>query len=252
MGGLYAFLPPPDPERDAAAKAQAAKRMRPALPPEDRSKVVFLDIDGVLLPAGSIETIIVDGVALPVRERMSQEDFSASALDNLRSIVEKTGATIVLSSEWRRTEPMRNSIGVSLRSRSIPQLRDWTSVFKPRPELCKPDGLVKGDMAIAWCERRAREIGAWLKRHPEVTSWVALDDLDFNWADSVRAVGTPLMKCRSVLTHPKSCLTEQNAAEAVKILLNPPCPTEDEVEAAMAEARRLTEEALAVAPLRAS
>lgn len=250
MGGLYDFLPPPDPERDAAAKAAAAKRAKPALPPEDRTKVVFLDVDGVVLPAGSVETIIVDGVALPVRERMSQEDFSASALDNLRTIVEKTGATIVLSSEWRRTEPMRNSIGVGLRSRNIPQLRGWTKVFKPRPELCKPDQGT--DMAIAWCERRAREIGDWLKGHPEVTAWVALDDLDFNWADSVRAVGTPLMKCRSVLTHPKYCLTEENAAEAVRILTNPPNPTEAEVEIAMAEARRLTEEALASStPLRA-
>merc|ERR1719208_359940 len=101
FGGLYDFLPPPDPEREAAAKAAAAKRERPKLPIEDRSRVVFLDIDGVLLPAGSVETIIVDGVALPVRERMSESDFSAAALTNLRSIIERTGASVVLSSEWR-------------------------------------------------------------------------------------------------------------------------------------------------------
>merc|ERR1719320_1188584 len=74
LGGLYDFLPPPDPERDAAAKAKAAKKERPKLPPEDRSRVIFLDIDGVLLAAGSVETIFVDGVALPIRERMTEND----------------------------------------------------------------------------------------------------------------------------------------------------------------------------------
>merc|ERR1719356_1408883 len=102
LGGLYDFLPPPDPERDAAAKAKAAKKERPKLPPEDRSRVIFLDIDGVLLPAGSVETIFIDGVALPIRERMTENDFSAAALENLRKIVVKTGASVVLSSEWRR------------------------------------------------------------------------------------------------------------------------------------------------------
>mmetsp|Transcript_140307 Transcript_140307/g.391176 ORF Transcript_140307/g.391176 Transcript_140307/m.391176 type:complete len:265 (-) Transcript_140307:143-937(-) len=244
LGGLYDFLPPPDPERDAACKAAAVKRERPKLPPEDRSRVVFLDIDGVLLPAGSVETIIVDGVALPVRERMSESDFSAAALSNLRSIIQQTGASVVLSSEWRRTEAMRNSIGVALRSQDLPQLRDVTRVLPVRPE------LQRGDPAIVWCERRAREITMWLKQHSEVTSWVALDDLDFNWADSVRAPGTPLMKCRSVLTDPKRCLTDEDAAKAVRILLNPPLLTEEQAAAAAAEAVRATQEALAMAPLR--
>jgi len=244
FGGLYDFLPPPDPEREAAAKAAAAKREKPKLPAEDRSRVVFLDIDGVLLPAGSVETIIVDGVALPVRERMSESDFSAAALTNLRSVIERTGASVVLSSEWRRTEVMRNSIGVVLRTRDIPQPRDSTRVLAIRPE------LQKHDPAIVWCERRAREITAWLKQHPEVKSWVAIDDLDFNWADSVRAPGTQLMKCWSVLTDPKRCLTEQDADAAVRVLLKPPRLTEDQAAAAMTEAIRATQEALRQAPLR--
>ena len=60
--------------------------------------------------------------------------------------------------------------------------------------------------AIIWAERRAREIGSWLKQHKEVKvyikkferclfeAWVAIDDIDFSWADSVKVVGTPLMK----------------------------------------------------------
>ncbi len=71
--------------------------------------------------------------------------------------------------------------------------------------------------AIIWAERRAREIGSWLKQHKEVKAhwgavvladtqavwnahlapskaWVAIDDIDFSWADSVKVQGTPLMK----------------------------------------------------------
>jgi len=244
LGGLYDFLPPPDPERDAAAKAAAARRERPKLPPEDRLRVVFLDIDGVLLPAGSMETIIVDGVPLPVRERMSDSDFSAAALSNLRSIIQRTGASVVLSSEWRRSEAMRNSVGVVLRGNDLPQVRDWTEVLTVRPE------LQRSDPAISWCERRAREITGWLKAHPEVTAWVALDDLDFNWADSHRVHGTQLMKARSVKTDPKRCLTEEDAERAVQIILRPPRLTEEQAAAATMEAVRATKEALASAPIR--
>merc|ERR1719356_489603 len=103
---------------------------------------------------------------------------------------------------------MRDFVGVALRTRECPQLRDSTIVLKPRGD------LEKHDPAIVWCERRAREIGAWLKQHPEVTAYVALDDLDFNWADSVRATGTPQMKSRSVQTNPQHCLTEDGVEQA--------------------------------------
>mmetsp|Transcript_52564 Transcript_52564/g.151544 ORF Transcript_52564/g.151544 Transcript_52564/m.151544 type:complete len:266 (-) Transcript_52564:50-847(-) len=243
LGGLYDFLPPPDPERDAAAKVKAAKKDRVKLPPEDRSRVVFLDIDGVLLAAGSVETIFVDGVALPIRERMTENDFNSAAIENLRSILVRTGATLVLSSEWRRTASMRDSIGATLRSKECPQLRDCTPLLKPRPD------LEKCDSAIVWCERRAREIGAWLKQHPEVTSYVAIDDLDFNWADSVRASGTPQMKVRSVQTHPQHCITEADVEKAIRILLDAPVLTEVEASLATQEAIRLTQKALDTAPL---
>merc|ERR1712039_690987 len=184
--------------------------------PEDRTRVVFLDVDGVLLPTGSVETIVVDGVALPVRDTVRESDFAVSALGNLRSIVQQTGATIVLSSEWRRTESLKSSIGAVLRSHEVPVVRDVTPIFHAKAELQEVHPV------LAWCERRAREIGKWLKDHPEVTAWVALDDLDFAWADSVRAAGTPWMKARSVHTNDKICLTDDDAAEAVQILMHPP------------------------------
>eukprot|EP00929_Paragymnodinium_shiwhaense_P009105 TRINITY_DN113152_c0_g1_i1.p1 TRINITY_DN113152_c0_g1~~TRINITY_DN113152_c0_g1_i1.p1 ORF type:complete len:276 (+),score=59.00 TRINITY_DN113152_c0_g1_i1:124-951(+) len=218
LGGLYDFLPPPDPTKDQAAKEAAEKSefKRPKLPPADPTRVIFLDIDGVLLPVGSLETIVIDGVPVPTRDTVRENDFSISSLGNLRHIVHQTGATIVLSSEWRRQEKLKSSVNAVLKSQDMPTLRDSTEIFSPKPELYKQSPL------LAWCERRAREIGKWLKDHPDVTAWVALDDLDFAMADAVRVAGTPWIKYRSVHTHDKICITEEDAAQAIQILKNPP------------------------------
>ncbi|CAK9105075.1 Tristetraprolin [Durusdinium trenchii] len=244
LGGLYDFLPPPDPEKDKATATKARKAeqasTRPQLPPIDRSRVIFLDVDGVLLPAGSVEMIYIDGVMLPVRAA-KEADFSRVALSNLRSIVQQTGATIVVSSEWRRREEMRDNIRRTLMTQDLPGFQDSTPIFQPSAELIKQ----RLDQAIIWAERRAREIGSWLKQHKEVKAWVAIDDIDFSWADSVKVPGTPLMKHRSVLTNPKHCITEKDADEAVRILLNPPVIAPGEEADAIAAARYLTEEALA-------
>mmetsp|Transcript_29871 Transcript_29871/g.85599 ORF Transcript_29871/g.85599 Transcript_29871/m.85599 type:complete len:282 (+) Transcript_29871:87-932(+) len=218
LGGLYDFLPEPDPVNDAAAKAAAEKTSmsRPTLLAEDRTKAIFLDVDGVILPSGAVEMIVVDGVTLPVRDTVRESDFSMTALGSLRAIVQQTGAMIVLSSEWRRTDKLRSSIGAVLKSQDIPVFREWTPIFSPKPELQAKHGV------LAWVERRAREITEWLKKHPEVTSWVALDDLDFAWADNVRSAGTYWIKIRSVHTDDKICLTEDGAVEAVRILQSPP------------------------------
>jgi hypothetical protein len=231
LGGLYDFLPPPDPEKDKAAQEEAAKKAfsRPKLPPEDRSRVIFLDVDGVLLPSGSVDTIVIDGVALPTRDTVRESDFSTSALGNLRSIVQQTGAGIVLSSEWRRGDNLKASIAAVLKSQDIPGFRGFTPIFKPREEI-----QVKNPI-YAWCERRAREIGAWLKDNQDVTAWVALDDLDFSWADSLRTAGTPWVKVRSVHTDDKKCLTDEGGAQAVQILLNPPPDPAPKVKRARAD-----------------
>ncbi len=55
---------------------------------------------------------------------------------------------------------------------------------------------------IAFAERRAREIGEWLKHNKDITAWVAIDDVDLSWADGARTRPTPLMK------KPGSCYSE--------------------------------------------
>lgn len=218
-GGLYDFLPTAAEEE--VVVVQRAKTLAPAK--EDRSKVIFLDVDGVLRPEGECERVIVDGELVPVLPKNDDGHFTKTALLALRSIVERTGATMVLSSEWRRAEVMRNAVGIVLRSHGLPQvIACTTTTLKQRPE------LVKANKTIAFAERRAREIGEWLQRHPDVTSWVAIDDVDLSWGDGVRAKDTPLMKSRVARTNAEKCLSEENALEAIRILTNPPVFTPEE------------------------
>merc|ERR1712232_1505516 len=104
---LYANMPQPDLEdelkineaRMKEAALREAKANFAGLPPEDRSKVVFLDVDGVLRPAraGGFDILSVDGDAAT---RIDTSDFFPSAVKALRHIIERTGAIVVLSSEW--------------------------------------------------------------------------------------------------------------------------------------------------------
>jgi len=52
-------------------------------------KIIFLDIDGVLIP--------VSGTG--------NKGFSGRNIDNLNELVRKTGAKIVITSDWKRKQP---------------------------------------------------------------------------------------------------------------------------------------------------
>merc|ERR1719310_377177 len=96
------------------------------LPPEDASKVVFLDIDGVLRPAraGGFD-VVPEGKEA---SNVDTSDFFPSAMKALRHIIERTGAIIVLSSEWRRNEALRDSIDEVLEANRIRPTYAWTPV----------------------------------------------------------------------------------------------------------------------------
>eukprot|EP00928_Gymnodinium_smaydae_P030069 TRINITY_DN22459_c0_g1_i1.p1 TRINITY_DN22459_c0_g1~~TRINITY_DN22459_c0_g1_i1.p1 ORF type:complete len:301 (+),score=59.21 TRINITY_DN22459_c0_g1_i1:67-903(+) len=230
VGGLYDFLPKPSDDELAVVPQVELK----PLPPQDNSLVIFLDIDGVLKPEGETARVLVDGEMVPILPKVEGDvGFNKMAVRALRTIVQNTGASIVLSSEWRRSEVMRNAVGINLRSGGLPQVRTTTiTTIKPKME------LVKANSMIAFAERRAREIAEFLQRHPQVRSWVALDDVDLGWADGYRTPGTPLMRSRLVRTDAKVCLTEKDAQEAVRILLNPPVLTAEQEAGAVRRASR--------------
>lgn len=215
---LYANMPQPDLEDMAAnerRKEEAAQREKDnknlsTLPPEDRSKVLFLDVDGVLRPAraGGFDIQAVDG---ETAKNVDTSDFFPSAVKALRHIIERTSAKIVLSSEWRRSDPLCNALNDVLMKNKV---RTWSSKTNTTMSLD-----ASADPVRAFAERRAREITNWLQEHErEVSGWVVLDDINLGVADEARKSQTKVMQPHLVQTWPLCGLTMGNAKTAVRIL----------------------------------
>ena len=104
-------------------------------------KIVFLDIDGVLNDALTIQRLMDDAPTM-------------DHLECLKAIIDRTGAQIVLSSTWRLFPLSRNIIKNKL----------------------KKVGLEFIDRTKELMRGRAAEIREWLSRHSEVETFVVLDD----------------------------------------------------------------------------
>ena len=99
--------------------------------------------------------------------------FDEKAIKVLNEILEETGAEIVISSDWRLHANLEElgdyyiSQGIIKRPIAVTDMfkdifpREWNA-FR-----------LRADLEI----ERSMEIGHWLKNHPEVTHWVAIDDL---------------------------------------------------------------------------
>ena len=151
-------------------------------------KVIFLDHDGVIClsnnwgsrskkwskfrsenPDSSLEF-----KDKPVNCRF--DDFDKKAIKILNEIIEQTGCEIVVSSDWRLHATLEElgdyyiSQGIIKRPIAVTDIfkdlfpKEW-SAFRFRAELEL---------------ERSMEIGHWLENHPEVTHWVAVDDLNMS------------------------------------------------------------------------
>jgi len=230
-GSLYSFLPEPDPEEEAAA-ASRAKEADPfaeaAVPPNPRL-AIFLDIDGVFRKLSDRALINMDGEVLPLHLLATGRKFESEAVRALKWLVHKTGAGIILSSEWRRDNSLREEVGAALRQQGIASMRGLTPVLEPREEVAvgpaNTEEREKGPatMRLRWAERRAREISSYLRERPEVERWVALDDLDLSMADEpkMRLPETLWMGPGLVLIDPEIAFTMGDARKASEMLLKP-------------------------------
>lgn len=169
-------------------------------------KVIFLDHDGVIClstewgsrykkqRAHFTEDNPRQGLAQngPVDVRF--DNFNRKAIAVLNSIIEETGAEIVVSSDWTRWA-------------TVEEMGDYYEMkgIVKRPIAFTPDlkdCTFHLDKVFVWSkdwdleQTRAVEIKQYLHDHPEVTHWVAIDDLDMgfyykdkNWGETERDWG---------------------------------------------------------------
>ncbi len=129
------------------------------------SKVVFLDIDGVL-------NVISQG-----RDEYGSL-FHKHFEDNLRWVIEKTDAKIVISSTWRYA--------------GLKQMQDMWAHRNLAGEVIDitPDCAQLLGSGLWQAAERGYEIQDWLDSHPEVTNYVIFDDdndmLKRQWPHFVR------------------------------------------------------------------
>lgn len=156
-------------------------------------KVIFLDVDGVLNSELSRE-----------QERNNfdnwmEHEVSEMHVNNLKKIVDATGAQIVLSSSWRFDHPKATG-------------RDFIAdpLMKILDRKLKAIGLDIIDVTPDLRGKiRGAEIQDWLDRHSEVERFVILDD-DVDMMEE--------QKPFFVNTTFKNGLTEEMANKAIEIL----------------------------------
>lgn len=165
-------------------------------------KTVFLDVDGVLNDKYTHET---------ERTPEGYTGVDEKYIRNLKHIIDETKAEIVLSSDWR-DEWHHNGIHGKDMFYLIDKLGKYGLVIADKtPGHTKSRGY----------SGRGGEIGRYLKAHPEIKSYVILDDNDFfDFSD-------PPCKGHVVITVTpdpyggydyESGLTYEMAEEAIKVL----------------------------------
>jgi hypothetical protein len=117
-------------------------------------KVIFLDVDGVLNSKASWTVCDV----IPVKHAPQNKGARLDPLlvGRLRTILEATGAKIVVHSTWR------------------------DGLMEPLVDYLEAHGISESEIIgrtplMGW--RKHVEILAWLSAHPEVTKWIVLDDM---------------------------------------------------------------------------
>ena len=148
-------------------------------------KVIFLDIDGVLNSYDYMDTLYLEGKRTTIKEK-SVPAIDPEAVENLRLIVEKTGAKIVIISNWR-------SKGLQ-----------WIREFWKQNQL--PGDIIDITSEL---DNRLAEMREWLK-NKHVRSYIVLDD-DLSDIES-QEIGNVIK------VHPKYGLRDSDVQKAVQMM----------------------------------
>ena len=144
-------------------------------------KVLFLDHYGVLCL--STKPVTRTEFSMPTADEFADtgitffSDFDPAAVAALNDIIQRTGAEIVISSDWKR-ETTLSGMCEFYQKQGIKKMPLAYTNWLPG--------------AATYHQQRAGEINAWLDQHPEITHWCAVDDLymatwltNFAWAKCV-------------------------------------------------------------------
>ena len=148
-------------------------------------KVIFLDHDGVICLSTEWggrykkqnkwggRKLSMTPMEIPMEYRF--DNFNKKAIKVLNEILEETGAEVVVSSDWKRWCTVEE-MGEYYKSQGIVKK---PIAFTPNLGECNNyDGSFPWNRSWDLEQTRTLEIDQYLKRHPEVTEWVAIDDLD--------------------------------------------------------------------------
>jgi hypothetical protein len=149
-------------------------------------KVIFLDNDGVICLSSNWGSrhkkqkkwgnrkLSMNTKSIPVEYRF--DNFDKKAIQILNEILVETNAEIVVSSDWRYHATLEELGEYYISKGIIKKPIAITDMFKDI--FPKEWGYLRFRADIEL--ERSMEIGHWLENHPEVTHWVAVDDLDMS------------------------------------------------------------------------
>lgn len=123
------------------------------------AKVVFLDIDGPMIPA---TMFLVDRMASYHRR------FPPTTVAVINRLCEETGAKIVFNTTHNRPFDGVPDIGAALVEQGLDAEHIHSDGHTRYPDIPR-------DLAVK----------EWLKRHPEALDWIALDDTKFTDAENL-------------------------------------------------------------------
>lgn len=154
-------------------------------------KVIFLDNDGVICLSSNwgsrikkeknwmLDNSILNDERLKIKERpvgVRFDDFDKKAIKVLNQIILESGAEIVVSSDWKLYGSLEE-LGEYYESQGI--IKKPIDVTRNLEEFDPEAASFYG-----WKNYRAYmrilEIEKYLGDHPEITSWVAVDDIDMS------------------------------------------------------------------------
>lgn len=148
-------------------------------------KVVFLDNDGVVCLHNNWGTRNKKRQKAGVSARTSPSELSVDLrFDNLdkkavrilNEILEESGAEYVVSSDWRFHATLEELGDYYLSQGVVKRPLDATGMFKDLFPKQWASLRFRADLEI----ERYMEVENWLEKHPEVTHWVAVDDLNMS------------------------------------------------------------------------